>query len=100
MLTGRRIVFVLGNLELGGAERQALILARYLRDHEQAIVEVWGFNKSGPVADICQQYGLPSRVISCRFNGSRGERLRGLVRAGGALRKSKPDILLPYTFGP
>jgi hypothetical protein len=30
MLKGRRIIFVLGNLELGGAERQALILARYL----------------------------------------------------------------------
>jgi len=29
-LKGRRIIFVLFNLELGGAERQALILAHHL----------------------------------------------------------------------
>ena len=100
MLKGRRIVFVLGNLELGGAERQALILARYLSEHEQAIVEVWGFNKSGPVAEVCQQYGLPSRVIPYPFTESRFSRLKALLRVGRALRRAKPDILLPYTFGP
>jgi glycosyltransferase involved in cell wall biosynthesis len=100
MLKGRRIVFVLGNLELGGAERQALILARYLSEHEQAIVEVWGFNKSGPVAEICEQYGLRSRVIPYPFTESRFSRLKALVRVGRALRRAKPDILLPYTFGP
>jgi hypothetical protein len=67
MLKGRRIIFVLGNLELGGAERQALILARYLSEHNQAIVEVWGFNKSGLVAGICEQHGLCSRVIPYSF---------------------------------
>ena len=100
MLKGRRIVFVLGNLELGGAERQALILARYLSEHEQAIVEVWGFNKSGPVAEVCQQYGLPSRVIPYPFTESRFSRLKALLRVRRALRRAKPDILLPYTFGP
>ena len=62
-LRGRRIVFVLFNLELGGAERQALILARHLVEREQASVEVWGFNKSGPVAQICDELGLPWRLL-------------------------------------
>lgn len=100
MLTGRRIVFVLGNLELGGAERQALILARYLSKREQAQVEVWGFNKSGPVADICEAHGLAWRVIPCSFSESGVDRPRALVTVGRALRQTKPDILLPYTFGP
>lgn len=100
MLKGRRIVFVLGNLEVGGAERQALILARYLAKHEEAVVEVWGFNKSGPVAEICEQHGLRSRVIPYPFIESRFSRLKALVRVGRALRGAKPDILLPYTFGP
>jgi len=100
MLKGRRIVFVLGNLELGGAERQALILARYLSEQEKAIVEVWGFNKSGPVAEICEQHGLRSRVIPYPFTESRASRLRALVRVGRSLRRARPDILLPYTFGP
>src|SRR5690348_8519364 len=100
MLQGRRIVFVLGNLELGGAERQALILARYLSEHEQASVEVWGFNKSGPVAQMCKAHGLRSRVIPYPFTKSRASRVRALVRVGRALRATKPDLILPYTFGP
>ena len=100
MLKGRRIVFVLGNLELGGAERQALILARYLRDHEQAAVQVWGFNKTGPVAQTCERHGLESRVIACSFTGSRRQRLLSVLRIRTALGETKPDLLLPYTFGP
>jgi len=97
---GRRIIFVLGNLELGGAERQALILARYLSGHEQAKVEVWGFNKSGPVAEICEQHGLPWLVIPYPFAESRLSRFGALFRVARSLRQAKPDILLPYTFGP
>ena len=100
MLQGRRIVFVLGNLELGGAERQALIVARYLSEHEHATVEVWGFNKSGPVEQICEAHGLRWRVVPYPFTGSRASRFRALVKVGRALHKAKPDLLLPYTFGP
>jgi glycosyltransferase involved in cell wall biosynthesis len=100
MLKGRRIVFVLGNLELGGAERQALILARYLSEHEHATVEVWGFNKSGPVADICEAHELPWGIIPYPFTASRASRYRALIKVCRALRKTKPDLLLPYTFVP
>ncbi|HEV2836837.1 MAG TPA: glycosyltransferase, partial [Pyrinomonadaceae bacterium] len=100
MLKGRRIIFVLGNLELGGAERQALILARYLSTHDEANVEICGFNKSGPVADICEQHDIPWRVIPYPFTESRLSRLRALITVGRSLREAKPDLLLPYTFGP
>jgi len=100
MLNGRRIIFVLGNLELGGAERQALILARYLSEHEQAIVEVWGFNKSGPVAEICDRHGLAWRVVPYPFNGTSSSQRSALVRVCRSLRWAKPDLILPYTFGP
>ncbi|HSD46404.1 MAG TPA: glycosyltransferase family 4 protein [Pyrinomonadaceae bacterium] len=100
MLKGRRIVFVLGNLELGGAERQALILARYLAEHEGAVVEVWGFNKTGPVAEICAQHGLQSRVVPFPVNGNGLEKWRALVSVARSLRQARPDILLPYTFVP
>ncbi|HEX5832382.1 MAG TPA: glycosyltransferase [Pyrinomonadaceae bacterium] len=100
ILKDRRIIFVLGNLELGGAERQALILARHLSEHEHAHVEVWGFNKSGPVADICDQHSLPSRVIPFRFTGSRSLSFRALRGVARTLRDAQPDILLPYTFYP
>lgn len=99
-LKGRRIVFVLFNLELGGAERQALILAKHLVESEQAAVEVWGFNKSGPVAERCEELGVPWRVVSFLLRGGRVARLLALVRFAMTLRRARPDILLPYTFVP
>ena len=90
-----KIIFVLGNLELGGAERQALILARHLSEHEKATVEVWGFNKSGPVADICEQHGIRWRVEPVNAH-----RLESIRRVAWLLRAAKPDVLLPYTWLP
>ena len=97
MLDGRRIVFVLGNLELGGAERQALLLARHLVEHERAEVEVWGLNKSGPVAEICKQLEIPARVVPYPILGYSSEANANACRL---LRDAKPDILLPYTLRP
>jgi glycosyltransferase involved in cell wall biosynthesis len=88
-----RVIFVLGNLELGGAERQALILARFLSEHEQAAVEVWGFNRTGPVSEICEQHGLNWRVVPLQNPFD----LRNVARL---LRAARPDILLPYTLVP
>ena len=88
-----KIIFVLGNLELGGAERQALILARHLS--QRAKVEVWGFNKSGPVADICEEYGIRWRVEPVN-----PQRLQSIQRVAWVLRASGPDVLLPYTWLP
>ena len=99
-LNGRRIVFVLFNLELGGAERQALILAGHLVEHERAAVEVWGFNKSGPVAQICEQLGVPWRVVSFPLKAGCVARFASLARVALSLRRARPDILLPYTFLP
>jgi len=91
---------VLFNLELGGAERQALMLAKHLVEQEQAAVEVWGFNKSGPVAQICEQFGVPWRIISFPFKSGRVARMIGLARVAMSLRRAHPDLLLPYTFVP
>lgn len=96
-LTDCRIVFVLFNLELGGAERQALILAKYLAERERATVEVWGFNKSGPVEQICEQLGLKWRLVSFPFNSGSAA---GFQELASVFREARPDILLPYTFVP
>ena len=92
-MKGRSVVFLLGNLELGGAERQALILAKHLIQHEPAEVEVWGFNRSGPVAEICKQHRIPSRVVPL-------QQPYDLRRLTQLLRENRPDILLPYTLLP
>ena len=100
VLKDRRVIFVFGNLELGGAERQALMLARHLVEQERASVEVWGFNESGPVAEICEQQGIPWRVVSYPFDAGPLGRLNSLVKLAWLLRKARPDVLLPYTTVP
>ena len=100
MLKGRRVIFVLGNLELGGAERQALILAKHLKQQEQADVEIWGFNDSGPVATLCEQMDVPARVVPGLFNGDTTKRVTSLLRLAWSLRNARPDVLLPYTSMP
>jgi glycosyltransferase involved in cell wall biosynthesis len=99
-MKGRRVIFVLGNLELGGAERQALILAKHLKERENADVEIWGFNQSGTVATLCEQIGVRSRVVPCTFNGDSTSRITSLLRVAWWLRKARPEVLLPYTLVP
>lgn len=99
-LRGKRVVFVFGSLELGGSERQGLILARHLSERERARVEVWGFNRSGPVAAMCEEYGLAWRVIPFSFAGGRWRRLAALAKLARTLRAARTDILLPYTLLP
>ena len=91
---------MLGNLELGGAERQALILAKHLADHEQAHVEVWGFNKSGPVANTCERYGIGWKVVPYPVKSGSLSRFAGALKVGRLLREVRPDVLLPYTLAP
>jgi glycosyltransferase involved in cell wall biosynthesis len=100
ILKDQRVIFVLGNLELGGAERQALILARHLAEVEHAKVEVWGFNKSGPVADLCELHGIGWKVIPYPFRAYPPSRLASLLTVARELRKARPDVLLPYTLVP
>src|SRR5216684_8228660 len=99
-LRNKRIIFVLGSLELGGAEHQAVILARYLSEQERAIVEVWGFNHAGPISLMCQQHGLAWRVLPYPFVANHGARLVSLAKLAWILRRARPDILLSYTLIP
>ncbi len=54
-----RTIIFLENLDLGGAERQAMLLARHLKEVQQMDVHVWGIRSPGPVRDLCERLGIP-----------------------------------------
>jgi len=89
-----------GSLDLGGCERQALLLARHLREREGAEVHFVGLggSRDGKVAELCRADGLP-----CIWAGifwaapGRRQRLQGLWALRRLLRMLRPDVLLPYT---
>ncbi|PYS84878.1 MAG: glycosyltransferase [Acidobacteria bacterium] len=100
LLNGARVVIVIGPFDLGGAERQALLLARYLAREQNARVEMWGMRKPGRVSDLCDKYGIPWRVapIPLDWHPSRPKQLARLLKFAWALRSAKADVILPFMF--
>lgn len=94
-----RILFLFGSLEMGGAERQGLLLARYLKEHEAAEVQVWGLGAAGgAVADQCVAWDIPWHALPLHWGLRR--RIPHLLRLFRRLRSDRPTILLSYTKVP
>lgn len=103
-LAGLRVVIVLGKLLLlGGAERQALLLGRMLKEHAGADVRVVAlYGGPGRTSEVCDSLKLPWRALELRplslDNPLQQRRLFKEVAA--LLRRERPDVLLPYTTYP
>lgn len=104
-LAGRRIVMVLGSLGLGGAERQAVGLGRYLGSQARAEVSVVGFAEpQGPAARMFQDAEIPVHLFPVAGvpGGSYGwpGLAYWIVRFAKFVRQLKPDLLLPFCAVP
>lgn len=99
---GSRIVLIFDGCELGGAERQGLLLASFLKKEHHADVHVWGLGAQGEgrVTELCAEYGIPWRGVSFDWSNNRMDRLLELVRFAIRLRRQRAAILLPYTLRP
>jgi glycosyltransferase involved in cell wall biosynthesis len=86
---------------MGGAERQALSLGRYLLHEQGARVQVWGFCNPGRAVELCEEYGIPWRIVPVKIRWNSPMRLlQSALQLGRLLRKERPDILLPYLTPP
>jgi len=97
---GLRVVFVLGSLELGGSERQAILLADQLRTRWGADPLVVGFSHpEGRAAKECHARSIPCRFLPFKnisWRGCRGRWLFQWARLAAGLRRLRPDVLMPY----
>lgn len=107
LIAGLRFVFILGPLEIGGAERQALMLASGLRDTFGAHVEVWGtMGAPGRAAAHCDEHDVPWRIVPMGIRGLERnlrrawQSIRRLFRFAKALRESRPDVVVSYMTMP
>ena len=100
LLEGSRIIFFFGSLELGGAERQGLLLAKYLKLTCHADVQVLAFWKPGKAARICEEVGIHWELLPSPLPGSRLARFFRILKFMLALRGKRPDIILSYTMHP
>lgn len=102
-LAGKRVLFVLCGFDLGGAERQALHLARYLKNLG-CDVRVWGHHHryAGPelVIEHCKAAGIPWSVYKFRWPCNKVALLRDGWRMLRGLHRERPDVILAYTTWP
>lgn len=103
ILSGKRILFVLCGFDLGGAERQALHLARYLKSMG-CDVRVWGHHHhhAGPelVIDNCDASDIPWAVYRFRWPCRKTALVRDLWRMMRGLHRENPDVVMSYTPWP
>ncbi len=97
ILAGRRVAVVLGSLELGGAERQALLMAALLARSHGADVALFGMGAGTRVPALCRAMALSCTALP-RVESRFAWRARARRRAAMArVRAWAPDLLLPYT---
>jgi glycosyltransferase involved in cell wall biosynthesis len=98
-LFGRRVVIVLTTFDLGGAERQALHLASYLRDNrgaEVAIVGLFGGMGDQPVRRMCVERRLPCLRVNMPEHDGGVPAFRSVRQFARELAFLAPDLVLPY----
>jgi glycosyltransferase involved in cell wall biosynthesis len=82
---------------LGGAERRALTLARWLRDDQGANVEFVALtDREGRAADAARALGFPWRRTVVDWDGGKVAKARDYTRVLRALRRGKPDLVMSY----
>lgn len=95
-LNGKQIIFSLEGLELGGAERQILLLANYLIHSCGAKVQIWGFRDPGRTVELCEAQGIPWRYVPLTWPQGRMAWVYNVLHLASELRRETPDVVLPY----
>ena len=84
----RRIIFLFSSLELGGAERQAIHLATFLKHECKSEVEIWGLSRPGQAAELCAERGISFRSVRPPLKGGIIAKLMGMARLIKELRSA------------
>jgi len=88
-----KIAFVIGQLSVGGTERQLLTLVEHL-DRQRFSPLVICLSESAPLADAFRQLDCPIHVLERKARG----RLMTLQRVYQLLRAFRPDIVHTFAY--
>lgn len=97
-LAGTRIVFVVAGEVLGGAERNAIDLAVRFARVDGAEVAICALDdRPGRGRAVAESEGIPWTSVRTSWFGGRVPKVVSLLRVARALRRLRPDVLLPWT---
>ena len=95
-----RILYLIGTLELGGAERQLAELAQGL-DPERFEARVCCLSRGGPIARTLEDKGIRVEILGlqrARIRRHPWEALAGITSLVGSIRSMRPDVLHCYLY--
>ncbi len=97
ILAGRRLVYVVPALDMGGSERQALVTGGFLSQNCGMRVCVMGTGGASLFTRLCEEQGVEWRSMGLGWHQTgRGDLLRRLVRFAADLRSAKPDVIMTW----
>ncbi|MDX1972287.1 MAG: hypothetical protein SFY68_07130, partial [Candidatus Sumerlaeia bacterium] len=99
-LANQKIVLLLGYLQLGGAEKQALTLAQGLKKSGAKSVEIWGYGSSGVVIEFASSLGIPTQILPSPNLDSTTSIARSVLLLSKKLRQHSITTILPFTTRP
>ncbi|NJO68991.1 MAG: glycosyltransferase [Bacteroidetes bacterium] len=95
-LIKEKIIIVIGTLSgIGGAERQAILLAKYLRDTYHYNVCILAFS-GGKIENTLKELSLPYYIFPFNFLGTFIKKIFPLVRLTFFIRSLNPDYIIPF----
>ena len=93
------IVILTTSYTKGGAEKHALLLARYLHKETDHNVSFWVFRKgSGELEEELSQYLISSEIISKNISNSGAILPVKTIRAGMVFRRRSIDIVISFNL--
>ena len=91
---------VLRSMEMGGSQRQALHLAKFLKNEENYNVRIMAFFDGGPVKDMIIKSRIPLDICSPGLGKNKIVRIIKLIRLILKIRAFKPHVIIPYNDFP
>jgi glycosyltransferase involved in cell wall biosynthesis len=85
---------------MGGSQRQAVHLAKFLRSEENYEVKIMAFFDGGPIKDIIIRNGIPLEICSPGLGKNKIKRLIKLIRFILRIRIFRPHVLMPFNDFP
>ena len=94
------MIFILPSTELGGAEKQAIILAKYFRAEKEFKIHFVCFGiKEGKTTGILKEEKFSYSIVPIYLKFLRFPLTAiGIIRLIWILKKFQPDILMPYCY--
>jgi len=85
---------------MGGAEKQAIILADYMKNTLHYEVEVWAIDRPEKGVAILDKAGITWRICNIDRYAGKLSRVKQLLKLIKEIRSFKPDVIMPYTYWP